>query len=321
MQKTSQPIIKYIPDYLDYLEIEQGLSPASVENYGRFLKKFSNWLKKFSLSGLLPHELTAEHIYKYKTFLARQGSSDKSPAPLKKVTQNYYLIALRNLLKYFSDKDITSLPADKVKLLRDKDDKQIKFLKLEQVEQLLLAPDISSEVGLRDRAILETLFSTGLRVAELVALNRDQLRLKLGTNYLEIAIRGKGGRIRTVYFSSRAVEWLKKYLNSRPDLDNALFISYSKKDAQKGSRRLSVRSIENIVKKYVKIAGLPIMTSPHSLRHSYATDLLSNGVDLRLVQEFLGHRNIATTQIYTHVTNKQLGDVHRRYHSGNKIRN
>lgn len=320
MTKSLKPISKHFTDYLNYLEIDQGLSPRSIQNYDRFLKKFSGWLTKNKLENLKPHELTPEYIYSYKTFLSRQGSSDKSLSPLKKTSQNYYLIALRNLLKYFAAKDIISLPADKITLLRDKDDKQIKFLNLGQVEELLLTPDVSTLPGLRDRAILETLFSTGLRVAELTALDRDQLKIKPGVDYLEIAVRGKGGRIRTVYFSERALEWLKKYLNLRADMDKALFVSFSKNCAQNGDKRLTVRSIENIVKKYIVIAGLPIMMSPHSLRHSYATDLLSNGVDLRLVQEFLGHRNIVTTQIYTHVTNKQLADVHRKFHGGNRMR-
>ncbi|MFA5318112.1 MAG: tyrosine-type recombinase/integrase [Patescibacteria group bacterium] len=326
MQNSKKTIIQHLPAYLDYMEIEQGLSPKTLENYSRFLNKFSGWLKKSNLKNLRPHELTADHIYKYKTFLTRRGSSDKpappaggSPAPLMKTTQNYYLIALRNLLKYFTDKDINALPADKIKLLRDKSDKQIKFLKLEQIETLLSSPDTGSLDGLRDKAILETLFSTGLRVAELTALDREQLKIKKGVEYLEISIKGKGGRIRTVYFSLRAVEALKSYLNARNDMDKALFISYSKNALKNENKRLSVRSIENIVKKYLKLAGLPVMMSPHSLRHSYATDLLSNGVDLRLVQEFLGHRNIATTQIYTHVTNKQLGDVHRKFHGGNRL--
>ena len=350
MQNSAQAIIKYLPQnkneaevksesnkkrpaaspFEDYCQIELGLSPKTTENYRRFILKFSNWLKENGLLALKPHQLTADHIYRYRTFLARQGSSLKSPAfakatagkpaSLKKTTQNYYLIALRNLLKFFAAKDIISLPADKIKLLRDKEDKQINFLKLEQVEQLLLSSDTSTLPGLRDRAILETLFSTGLRVAELTALDRDQLKIKPGVNFLEIAVKGKGGRIRTVYFSQRALEWLKKYLNSREDMDKALFVSYSRNSAENGDIRLSVRSIENIVKKYIKIAGLPIMMSPHSLRHSYATDLLANGVDLRLVQEFLGHRNIVTTQIYTHVTNKQLADVHKKFHGGNRMK-
>jgi len=335
MKNSHKTIIEHLPGYLDYMEIEQGLSSKTLENYSRFLNKFSNWLKKSNLKNLRPHELNSDHIYKYKTFLARADSSEKhaSPAggsptllrrqsgPLMKTTQNYYLIALRNLLKYFADKDINALPADKIKLLRDKSDKQIKFLKLGQIDVLLSSPDTGDISGLRDKAILETLFSTGLRVAELTALDREQLKIKKDSEYLEIAIKGKGGRIRTIYFSSRAVEALKRYLNARNDMDKALFISYSKNALKNENKRLSVRSVENIVKKYLKLAGLPVMMSPHSLRHSYATDLLSNGVDLRLVQEFLGHRNIATTQIYTHVTNKELRDVHKKFHGGNKLKN
>ena len=324
MEKSTKPILKHIPEYLNYLEIEQGLSPTTIENYHRFLTKFFLWLKKNNLTHIKPHELTGDHIFKYKTFLAHTGSLARlSPAKqvtLKKTTQNYYLIVLRNLLKYFAGEDILSLPADKIALLRDKDDKQVKFLKLEQLQKLFSAPDTTTISGRRDQAILETLFSTGLRVAELVALNRDQFKVKPDVDFLEIAVRGKGGRIRTVYFSQRAIQALKSYLSERKDMDKALFISYSKNNGKNKDRRLSVRSIENIVKKYLKIAGLPVMMSPHSLRHSYATDLLANGVDLRLVQEFLGHRNIATTQVYTHVTNKQLRDVHEKFHGGNKLK-
>lgn len=320
MTKTNTPIIKLIPHFLNYLEIDQGLAVKSIENYSRFLNKFAIWLKQSNLNNLLPHELNMQHIYKYKTFLAHQGSSDKSSQPLKKTTQNYYLIALRNLLKYFSDKDIMSLPADKVNLLRDKDDKQIKFLNLTQIQDLLSSPTLDSLESLRDKAILETLFSTGLRVAELVALDREQIKIKKDTEYLEIPIKGKGGRIRVIYFSPRAIQALRAYTTKRTDIDKALFISYSKNSLHNDDRRLSVRSVENIVKKYIKIAGLPVMMSPHSLRHSYATDLLTNGVDLRLVQEFLGHRNIATTQIYTHVTNKQLRQTHQKFHGGNKLK-
>ena len=182
------------------------------------------------------------------------------------------------------------------------------------------APNASNIIGLRDRALLETLFSTGLRVAELAALNRDQLRIKDETTDIETAIIGKGSKIRTVYFSDRAVKTLRRYLNERQDLDDALFINYRRGGAKSDqSRRLSVKSIEDIVKKYVIIAGLPVMATPHTLRHSFATDLLNQGVDLRTVQEFLGHSNIATTQIYTHVTNKQLRDIHRKVHDGRKF--
>jgi len=315
-----KPINKYLTYYLDYFEIEKGLSAKSQENYARFLKKFFTWIREHQSPVLRPEQLKNEHILKYRVFLSRH-TDPTTKKTLKKSTQNYYLIALRSLLEFFSERSITSLPPTKVKLAKDKKDKEIKFLNLDQIEKLLLSPDTSTEPGLRDKAILESFFSTGLRISELSALNRDQLKIKNSTKDLEISILGKGEHIRTVYFSSRAVEALKNYLNKRIDIDPALFINYKPgAEKQKESRRLSNRSIENIVKKYVKIAGLPVMATPHTLRHSFATDLLSNGVDLRLVQEFLGHQNIATTQIYTHVTNKQLKDIHKKLHGGKNIK-
>lgn len=318
--KVNKTIIDCLVDYLDYLEIEKGLSSKTQENYSRFLEKFFKWSRDNKLEKLKPGQLSPDHIWKYRVFLSRH-IDPKTKKTLKKTTQNYYLIALRSLLEFFVEKDITSLSPTKIKLAKDKADKEVKFLRLNQIEKLLLAPDINTKTGLRDRAILETLFSTGLRVAELVSLNRDQVKISDSTKELELAVVGKGSKVRTVYFSERAVEWTKNYLNKRKDLDEALFINY-KRGIEKTNtpRRLTTKSIEDIVKKYVKIAGLPIIATPHTLRHSYATDLLSEGVDLRLVQEFLGHRNIATTQIYTHVTNKQLKDVHKKYHSGNKLR-
>ncbi|MDI3496506.1 MAG: integrase/recombinase XerD [Patescibacteria group bacterium] len=311
---NSKPIIKYLPDFLDYCEIEKGLSVKTQENYSRFLNKFFFWLEQENLASLPPEKLDSKHIWNYKVFLSRHIDKKKK-RPLKKTTQNYYLIALRSLLEFFVEKEITSLPPSKVKLAKDKAEKEVKFLKLDQLARLLEAPDTSNIIGLRDRALLETLFSTGLRVAELAALNRDQIKIKADTQYLEIAVVGKGEKIRTVYFSQRAIRALSAYLNKRHDLDEALFINY-KRGAEKSdaSRRLTVKSIEDIVKKYVIIAGLPVMATPHTLRHSFATDLLNSGVDLRTVQEFLGHSNIATTQIYTHVTNKQLRDIHRKVH-------
>jgi site-specific recombinase XerD len=318
---SDKPIIKYLTDFLDYLEIEKGLSNKTQENYSRFLNKFFGWLNEAELLKLKPENLTVDHIWKYRVYLSRHINSN-TKKNLKKSTQNYYLIALRSLLEFFAEKNITSLSPTRVKLAREKGDREVKFLKLEQIEKLLLAPDINNKIGLRDRAILEAFFSTGLRVAELTFLNREQVKITSNTKELEIAITGKGGKVRTVYFSARAVEWLKKYLESRNDIDEALFINYKPGIEKTGlARRLTTKSIEDIVKKYVKISGLPIMATPHTLRHSYATDLLSEGVDLRLVQEFLGHRNIATTQIYTHVTNKQLKDVHKKFHGGRKLKN
>lgn len=319
--KSTKPIIQLNQDFLDYLEIEKGLSSVSQANYHRFLKKFYSWLDLSNLQKLKPHELTADIIWKYRLHLSRSLTTKK--LPLKKSTQNYYLIALRNLLGYFVEKDIDSLAPDKIKLAKDKHIKEVKFLKIDQLEKLLLAPDIKTIAGLRDRAILETLFSTGLRVAELASLDRERLRIRRDTSFLEISVVGKGAKVRTIYFSERAISWIRNYLDKRVDVDPALWINFNagKKDDGDDSRRLSIRSIENIVKKYVVMTGLPIMSSPHTLRHSYATDLLAQGVDLRLVQEFLGHSNISTTQIYTHVTNKQLSDVHKKFHSGKNFKN
>jgi len=317
---NSKPIIEYLTDFLDYLEIEKGLASKSQENYNRFLNKFFKWLGNNNLANLKPSQLSPAHISKYRIFLARH-INPSTKQTLKKSTQNYYLIALRSLLEFFVEKNISSLPPTKIKLAKDKADKEIKFLTLEQIERLLLAPNINTEIGLRDRAILETFFSTGLRVAELVNLNRDQLRIKDSTRDLEITIVGKGSKIRTVYFSERAIDALRNYIKKRQDIDPALFINY-KPGIEKTDkfRRLTPKSVEDIVKKYVKITGLPILATPHTLRHSFATDLLTQGVDLRLVQEFLGHKNIATTQIYTHVTNKQLRDIHRKLHSGKNFK-
>jgi site-specific recombinase XerD len=314
--EKNKAIIKYLIDFLDYCEIEKGLSSKTQENYTRFLRKFFAWLLETHQEALKPSSLTPELIWRYKVYLSRH-IDPRTKRTLKKTTQNYYLIALRSLLEFFVEKDIASLPPSKVKLAKDKADKEIKFLKLEQLSRLLSAPGSDSLIGLRDRALLETLFSTGLRVAELAALNRDQLRLKENTQDVEVAVIGKGSKIRTVYFSERAVQALRRYLNERKDMDEALFINYRRGGAKSDkSRRLTVKSIEDIVKKYVKITGLPVMATPHTLRHSFATDLLNQGVDLRTVQEFLGHSNIATTQIYTHVTNKQLRDIHRKVHDG-----
>jgi len=312
MKKSTIPIIKHITDFLDYCEVEKGLSDNTQKNYQRYLAKFISWLKKTKKETLLPHELTAEDIWAYRLYLSRY--TDKKGRPLKKVTQNYYLIALRALLGYFSAKDVVSLPADKIALPKGaKAEKTVKFLNLEQIERLLLAPNTKKSTGLRDRAILESLFSTGLRIAELVNLNRDQFANIKDKKDLELGIIGKGSHPRTVYFSERALDWLKKYLDTRKDKEKALFIHYrAREDAE---ARLTARSIERIVKKYAVLAGVPIFTTPHTLRHSMATDLLTQGVDLRTIQEFLGHRNIVTTQIYTHVTNKRLRDVHRQYHS------
>ncbi|MFA5459830.1 MAG: tyrosine-type recombinase/integrase [Candidatus Paceibacterota bacterium] len=316
MKKSNRSIPSYLNDFLDWLEIQKGLSSKSQENYARFLKRFLDWLEKNKLSNLKPHELSSDHVWNYRVFLSRQ-CVNHSGQPLKKTTQNYYLIALRSLLNYFADKDILSLPTEKIQLARDKGDKQVRFLVLEQLEKLFKAPDVSKIQGLRDRAILEILFSTGMRISELTALDRNQIKIKPNSKEeLELSIIGKGNRMRTVYFSERALHWLSKYLETRKDDDKALFINYrSKKNA---SRRLTNRSIEKSMKKYVVMAGLPLNTTPHVMRHSFSTDLLAQGVDIRILQEFLGHKNIAATQIYAHVTNKKLREIHQKFHGGGR---
>lgn len=317
MNNSEKTIIKHLPDFLDYSEVEKGLSEKTQQNYRRYLEKFLVWLKGSKKESLLPHELTSDDIWNYRLFLSR--FQDKKGRPLKKVTQNYYLVALRALLAYFAAKDIVSLPADKVILPKEATkEKTVKFLNLDQIEKLLLAPDVKAPAGLRDRAILESFFSTGLRLAELAALNIEQFTSIRDKKDLELGIIGKGNRPRTVYFSERALSWLKRYLETRQDAEKPLFIHYrARRDAP---ARLTVRSIERIVKKYSLLAGVPFFTTPHTLRHSYATDLLSQGVDLRTIQEFLGHKNIVTTQIYTHVTNKRLRDIHRQFHSGKNLK-
>ncbi|MCX6761153.1 MAG: tyrosine-type recombinase/integrase [Candidatus Nealsonbacteria bacterium] len=312
MKKSDLPIIKHIPLFLDYCDIEKGLSEKTQVNYSRYLTKFVLWLKDSKKANLLPHELTSGDVYDYRVYLSR--FKGENGLPLKRVTQTYYLIALRALLSYFTAKDIESLPADKIGLPKtDKGEKTVKFLNLDQIEKLLLAADPKTPIGLRDRAILETLFSTGLRIAELVALNREQFaNIKLKKD-LELGIIGKGSHPRTVYFSDRALSWIKKYLDTRTDKEKPLFIHFRAREDS--DARLTPRSMERIVKRYAVLGGVPIFTTPHTLRHSMATDLLTQGVDIRTIQEFLGHRNIVTTQIYTHVTNKRLRDVHRQYHS------
>ncbi len=310
MPRELKPLPHYLTDFLDWLDIEKGLTSESQKNYARFLKKFFDWLKINHLENLKPPELTLNHIWKYRLFLSRQ-CLPKTKKSLRRTSQNLYLIALRQLLTYFTEKDIPALPPEKVKLPREKEEKIVNFLTLDQIEKLLDAPDTSSLLGLRDRAILETFFSTGMRVGELVNLNRDQIKIKSDTKTLEISIIGKGGKPRTVYFSERAIDWIRKYLEKRTDKEKALFINYRGKIPL---TRLNIRSLERIVKKYAILAGLPITTVCHTLRHSFATDLLRKGVDLRIVQEFLGHRNIATTQIYTHVTRPHLREIHRKFH-------
>lgn len=318
MQNSSKPIKEHLQNFLDFCEIEKGLRKNTQDNYKKYLQKFLNWLDQTQNSSLLPHQLTSDHIWAYRLYLSRQPSPATGKL-LSKGTQNYYLIALRSLLGYFVAKDILSLPPDKIALAKpDRGSKSIKFLTLDQVSKLLSSIEPKDDISTRDRAILEVFFSTGLRIAELVALNLEQFNSLKNKKDMELGVIGKGGKPRVVYFSERALNFIRKYLEIRNDVKHAnqksLFINF-RDTKDKTDARLTPRSIERMVKKYALLSGVPIFTTPHTLRHSYATDLLNQGVDLRSIQEFLGHSNIATTQIYTHVTNKRLRDIHHQFHS------
>ncbi|KKP69926.1 hypothetical protein A2X44_01810 [candidate division CPR3 bacterium GWF2_35_18] len=299
-------------EFLEYCEIEKGLSQLTIRNYAFYLQRFLDYLKENNKEDLTPEKLSAKNIWDFRVYLSRYQNPVLKKG-LKRNSQSYFLIALRVLLKYLARNDIKTLSADKIELPK-KEARQIKFLSEDQVDKILNAPKADNISGLRDKAILETLFSTGLRVAELIALNTDQINF----SSREIGVVGKGNKPRVVFLSDNAVMALQRYLNKRKDKEKALFVNYRGKIPEAGERRLSTRSVERLIKKYVLQAGIPISATPHTMRHSFATDLLMQGADLRSVQELLGHSNIATTQIYTHVTNKQLKDVHQAFHSGNK---
>jgi site-specific recombinase XerD len=306
-------IDRLIEEFLEYLEIEKNCSPLTIRNYKHYLERFSRWLKANS-SKNNPASINLEIIKKYRVFLSRFTA--KNGSPLSRITQTYHVIALRAFLRYLIKNDYRTIAPEKIELPKS-ESRSLKFLNTDQVERLLGQPEISKPQGLRDKAILETLFSTGLRVSELVRLNRDQIDL----NRREFGVIGKGGRARVVFLSKSAAEWLGKYLASRSDKWEPLFIRIVKNPEviEDGKKlRLTPRSIQRIVKKYVRRAKIPVDASPHSLRHGFATDLLMAGADIRSVQELLGHKNISTTQIYTHVTNKQLRDVHEAFHGKGK---
>ncbi len=303
-----------ITDFLEYCEIERNLSPLTIRDYRHYLNFFDNWQKDNSPLSK-PQDLTVDVVRKFRVYLAHFLSPNGN-LPLKKVTQNYYVIALRSFLRYLTRRDFKVVTPDKIELPKV-ESRSLKFLDRDQLERLLVQPEVSTDRGLRDKAMMEMLFSTGLRVSELCKLNRDQINLERR----EFGIIGKGGRVRVVFLSDRACIWLEKYLERRVDTYKALFIRYAgnQEPVITGEKmRLTSRSVQRMIDKYVKKARLPVKATPHVLRHSFATDLLFNGADLRSVQELLGHKNVATTQIYTHVTNAQLKDVHKSFHSGNK---
>lgn len=299
-----------ITDFLEYLELERNASQLTIKNYDHYLKRFLDFAQDLN-----PKDIDLGLVRKYRLHLSRY-SDPITKKPLKRITQNYFMIALRAFLRYLARVDVETLSPEKVEL-GDTDPRPLKILDDSHLKQLLDAPDTTKKNGIRDRAILEMLFSTGLRVSELASLNCDTINL----GRCEFGVIGKGGKERVVFISDSAANWVEKYLQIRNDTYKPLFVRFQGKvdPTNNGeSMRLTTRSIERIVEKYVKKLGLPVKATPHTLRHSFATDLLINGADIRSVQEMLGHSNISTTQIYTHVTNQHLKDVHKAFHSGNK---
>jgi len=292
-------------EFLEHLEIELSRSPKTVENYHRCLTYFLNWAKIKN-----PGDINLSLVKKYRIHLNRRQDAKRNY--LKQATQNNYVIVLRGFLRYLAKQDIETLSAEKVEIGKSPQH-EVGFLETDEVERLLGSANGINLSSLRDRAILELLFSAGLRVSELVNINRDQVNLEKQ----EFSVKGKGGKIRMVFISDTAKTALENYLKKRKDIDEALFIRISKiknSPGKAGNLRLTARTVQRIVKKYSVKAGIVKDIHPHTLRHTFATDLLANGADIRSVQEMLGHSSITTTQIYTHVTNKHLKDIHKKFH-------
>ena len=298
-------ISELVTDYLEHLEIEQNRSQRTIANYDHYLRRLVEFTDNCDII-----KLDAEMVRQWRLNLSRFRNDHGDE--LSKSTQNYHLISLRGFLKYLAKRDITALTSDKIELARTVRP-QVSFLDPSEVERLILAVDTSNPIGLRDRAILELLFSGGLRVSELVSLNRDHIN----TERREFSVRGKGQKDRPIFISPQAADWMDTYLGTRSDTFQALFIHYSgSQDGDGGGMytRLTVRSVQRLVKRYAVRAGITKHVTPHTLRHSFATDLITNGADIRAVQGLLGHANISTTQIYTHITDPQLRSVHERFH-------
>ncbi|MBU0708207.1 tyrosine-type recombinase/integrase [Patescibacteria group bacterium] len=331
-----------ITDFIEFCELEKGLFPSTSRKYHYRLNRFREWARReTNINELYSLDLTEELIKKFRLYLNRY-INPVTKRGLMASTQNHYVVALRSFLKYLARERIECVAPERIEL-RKSDSRLLKFLQVEQLDELLSQTETTKVHGLRDRAIMELLFSTGLRVSELVGLDREDINLKTQ----EFSIIGKGGRVRIVFISDRAKNWLQKYLDRRDDEWEPLFISHSHPPTRrseaglsKGSKnadklkssirdhlddpsgnkfRLSVRSVQRMIKRYSHKAGLPVEVTPHVLRHTFATDLLYSGADLRSVQELLGHKNVSTTQIYTHVTNPRLREVYRKFHgkSGN----
>ena len=309
-----QKLIDWIDQFLTHVEIEKNQSLKTVENYKHYLGRFQEWA-----GDVKPNNINLPLVQKYRLYLNRmENNKKKSDGTLSPKTQNYHMIALRAFLKYLARNDVESLAPEKITLSKT-GERTVEFLTPEEIVRLFQAVERSNQKGIRDYAILETLFSTGLRVSELTNLNISQVDLKRG----EFMVRGKGRKPRIVFLSEKAIRCIKLYLNTRTDNLEPLFISHSPNTKRAGildeeRLRLSERSVQNIVKKYALLAGIIKKVTPHTLRHSFATGLLTNGADIRSVQEMLGHASITTTQIYTHITNKRLKEIHEKFHPDEK---
>ena len=292
--------------FLEYLEIERGRSIKTIENYDRYLDRFLAFAKTDN-----PSKLTEEMVREFRLWLNRQDGTKVGSRmePMKRRTQNYYLIALRAFLKYLRKRDVESLNPERIELAKVPE-RSLDLITSAELGRLMNAPDLKTQVGLRDRAILELLFSTGLRISELTSLSIDDVDLSRD----EFSVRGKGDKIRVVFLSDSAKDIIKKYLKGRKDMSDALFVQYGKNAKNAKDLRLSPRAVQRMLKTCAAKAGITRKVTPHVIRHSFATDLLQNGADLRSVQALLGHANIATTQVYTHVTDAHLKEIHKKYH-------
>ena len=288
-------------EFLEYVEIERGRSVKTVENYDHYLSRFLDHadIQK-------PGDITEDVVREFRLWLNRQAGNEGTS--MKRRTQNYYLIALRAFFKYMRKRGVKTLEPEMIELAK-LGEREVAFISGDELARLLDAPKGETLTSLRDKAILETLFSTGLRVAELAALNRD-----INLSRDEHTVRGKGEKLRIVFLSESAKLSISAYLKKRGDIEDALFVKVTNPLKKSGASRLTTRSIERIVKKYAVAAGITKKVTPHTIRHSFATDLLQNGADIRSVQALLGHASINTTQIYTHVTDKHLRDIHKKFH-------
>ncbi|MFH0818381.1 MAG: site-specific tyrosine recombinase/integron integrase [Patescibacteria group bacterium] len=313
---SNNSLSQLLNDFLEYLEIEKNRSQATIKNYDFYVNRFLKWANITD-----PKQITAEMVRKYRLYLNRLENTH-SGENLKKNTQNYHSIALRTFLKYMAKRDVKTLAPEKIELAKQPE-RQIEFLEGQELEKILAVPLILEKksekhnhklIIARDKAILELLFSTGMRVSEMAKLKIEDINLEKD----EFSVRGKGSKIRVVFLSNQAKYWLKQYLKKRTDLSPFLFTAHDKAQIRRSSKQdepLTSRSVERIVQKYAKLAGITKKITPHTLRHSFATDLLNNGADIRAVQAMLGHSSITTTQIYTHITDKHLKEIFQNFHN------